>query len=76
VATHVGIAHSLDEALGEINAAYREFRINDMIYGPIELRWLPERIFTDYRERNLDRGQFKPKQLFSSEEAFQREYGI
>jgi phenylacetate-coenzyme A ligase PaaK-like adenylate-forming protein len=76
VASSAAIARQLDIELGEINSAYRELRINNMVYGPLELKPLPDSVFRDYREKNMDRGQFKPKQMFRSEQAFRKEYGL
>jgi hypothetical protein len=70
------ISAALDAALGERNPSYKEMRGGNLIYGPLRIEKLPSTVFYRYQERNLDRGQFKPKHLFQSQDAFKREYGL
>ena len=67
---------AIDRSLGELNPNYRELRINNLIYGAPVVEPMPTAVFRDYRLRNLDRGQFKPKMLFRAEADFRTEYGI
>jgi hypothetical protein len=66
----------LDETLSEINPSYREMRMNDLIYGPLRIVPIPDDSFRLYRLKNLDRGQFKQKLLFKSEEQFRENFFI
>lgn len=66
----------LDDTLAEINPSYREMRMNDLIYGPLRIVPIPDDSFRLYRLKNLDRGQFKQKLLFKSEEQFRENFSI
>ncbi|MCC7440467.1 MAG: GH3 auxin-responsive promoter family protein [Bdellovibrionales bacterium] len=60
----------LDEGLRGANPTYSEMRKQDFIFAGPRLRPLEEGVFRDYRNRNLDRGQFKGRRIFVDERAF------
>src|SRR5262249_45178053 len=68
-----GLIARLDSALIRANAVYGDGRRHDVCYGAPAIEWVPAQIFAAYRDRNLDRGQFKPRRIFTNRQAFERD---
>ncbi|HTL11874.1 MAG TPA: GH3 auxin-responsive promoter family protein [Bdellovibrionota bacterium] len=70
------LAVALDEGLAAANPTYAEMRKQDFLFRAPRVVTLPPNLFTQYRDRNLDRGQFKGRRLFRDEVGFRTEYGV
>lgn len=67
-------ARQIDAALQAINPIYSENRKNDVLVHPARTERLEHARVEAYFQQNLDRGHFKGRRLFSTRDAFEKEF--
>ena len=64
------LAESLDAVLNELAPDYRDCRVLDGLIGPAQVRLLPPQLIDELFEMNQNKGQFKMKSVFRTQEEF------
>ncbi len=72
----VELAQQLDQALCTHNDVYRELRVDDFGYKGSRVVVIEKAVFQRFRDKHLDRGQFKGRRLYRAQEAFERDYEV
>jgi phenylacetate-coenzyme A ligase PaaK-like adenylate-forming protein len=63
----------LDNIMRKKNPVYNDYRTENLYQLP-QAQFRPPEFFNAYREKNINKGNFKEKRLFMSEAAFNEEY--